>query len=255
MDRLVASEIALPGVEARVVESCDSTNTRLMKEARLRRPVLLAAEVQTAGRGRRGRRWHSRLGDSITFSLACRVERPLRELAGLSLVAGVAVARALRRLGAGGVALKWPNDILAGGAKLGGILVESRVQDGAPVAVVGIGLNYLPDATLARRLRRPVASLKDVLPALPERNFVIRAVAEELLGALRRFERAGVEAVRDEWSALHAHAGQRLKVRLDDGRTVSGIAAGLAEDGALRLQTRGGVRAIRTGHVIAARLA
>jgi biotin-(acetyl-CoA carboxylase) ligase len=129
------------------------------------------------------------------------------------------------------------------------------VQDGAPLAVVGIGLNYLPDAALARRLRRPVASLKGVLPALPERNFVIRAVAEELLGALRRFERAGVEAVRDEWSALHAHAGQRLKVRLDDGRTVSGIAAGLAEDGALRLQTRGGVRAIRTGHVIAARVA
>jgi oligopeptide/dipeptide ABC transporter ATP-binding protein len=89
MDRLDAAAIGVPGVEVRVVERCGSTNDLVLKEAR---PLLVAAEEQTAGRGRRGRRWY---GAGITFSLGRRIERPVRELAALSLVAGVAVARAL----------------------------------------------------------------------------------------------------------------------------------------------------------------
>src|SRR3954470_9326451 len=145
MDALDPSRISLPGVEVRVAARCGSTNSELMREERLRTPVLLAAEVQSAGRGRRGRRWHAAPGRSITFSFARRIARPARELAALSLVAGVAAAGALRALGAGEVRLKWPNDLVAAGAKLGGILVETRGSGPAPLAVIGIGLNYLPD--------------------------------------------------------------------------------------------------------------
>src|SRR5918995_7269139 len=120
MDRLDANAIALPGVEVRVVERCASTNDLAMRSSV---PVLIAAEEQTAGRGRRGRRWHSAPGAGVTFSLGRRIRRPPGELAALSLVAGVAAARALHALGVRPAALKWPNDLVVGGAKLGGILV------------------------------------------------------------------------------------------------------------------------------------
>src|SRR3970040_2214271 len=98
MDKLDAAAIALPGVEVRVVERCISTNTSIFEKP-IEGPILLAAEEQTAGRGQRGRGWHSPRGAGITFSLAVPMQRPARELAALPLVAGVAVARALRALG------------------------------------------------------------------------------------------------------------------------------------------------------------
>lgn len=254
MDRLDPASIALPGVEVRVVERCGSTNSELLSE-NPSRPMLLAAETQTAGRGRRGRRWQSAPGAGITFSLARRVARDQRELAALSLVAGVAAAKALRALGVSQASLKWPNDLLVEGAKLGGILVETKMQGRVPLAVLGIGINYRLDASLARRLRRPIAFFEDLVSHPPSRNRVIRRITEALLEALGAFEADGLEAVREDWLALHAHAGQRVRVRLADGRTISGIAAGLDGDGGLRLRTRSGMRAVRSGRVLSARAA
>ncbi|HWA39581.1 MAG TPA: biotin--[acetyl-CoA-carboxylase] ligase [Burkholderiales bacterium] len=251
MDRLDAAAIAVPGVEVRVLEQCTSTNSLLLDDAS-RAPVLLAAESQTAGRGRRGRRWYGTPGHAIAFSLARAVRRPARELAALSLVAGVAAARALRAMGAP-VRLKWPNDLLCGAGKLGGILVETRSILGEPRgvsrAVVGIGINHRVDPALPSRVRRPLASLAESLAPLPSRNEVIRSIATSLLSALDAFEAEGFDALRGEWLALDAYAGLRLRVRLADGRSLTGIAAGLAEDGGLRLQTRTGVRAVRSGTV------
>lgn len=248
MDALDAAAMAIPGVEVRVVARCTSTNDLLLKVAS-QTPVLLAAEEQTAGRGRRGRRWHSARGAGATFSLACRVRRPARELPALSLVAGVAAARALRALGVGGASLKWPNDLVVHGAKLGGILVETRGSS----AVIGIGINCRRSRGLRARVRRPVAFLEDYA-SLP-RNRVIRDIAAALLEALDAFEARGFDALRADWEALDAHAGQRLRVRLADGRTVSGLASGLAGDGGLKLLTRAGMRAIASGRVVSARAA
>src|SRR5258706_4161921 len=121
MDRLDAAAIVVPGVQVRVLGRCTSTNSVLLKGPRTG-PVLLAAEEQTAGRGRRGRRWHSAGGAGLTFSLACSVRRPLRELAGLLLGARVSVARAPGALRVTRAALDWANDIMVGAADLGGIL-------------------------------------------------------------------------------------------------------------------------------------
>ena len=251
MDRLNAGAIAFPGLEVRVVERCSSTNEVLLKDAP-DRPVLLAAEEQTAGRGRRGRRWHSAPGGGVTLSLACRVRRPLRELAGLSLVAGVAAARALHGLGVARAALKWPNDLVTDGAKLGGILVQTRSGRGSALAVIGIGINCRRDAALELRLRRRLASLDRFLQEV-DRNLVIASIARALLEALQTFESHGLEPLRREWERLDAHAGQRLRVRLAGGRVLTGLASGLAEDGGLRLLTRSGVRSVRSGRVLSSR--
>src|SRR3954471_20248616 len=143
----------LPGLEARWVERCGSTNEVLLAESRP--GVLLVAREQTGGRGRRGRRWYSPAGAGPTFSPSARLER----LAGLPLAAGIATARALRRLGADAVELKWPNDLVVRGAKLGGILVQTR----RGFAVIGVGINVHPDLALARRLERPVAFLSHLI--------------------------------------------------------------------------------------------
>jgi BirA family biotin operon repressor/biotin-[acetyl-CoA-carboxylase] ligase len=249
MDRLEAGAIALPGVEVRVLERCTSTNDLLLAAGKA--DVLLAAEEQTAGRGRRGRRWHAAAGSAVMFSLALLVHRPLRELPGLALVAGVGAARALRALGASRTALKWPNDLVLDGAKLGGILVETRSHARATLAVIGIGINYRRNAALERRLRRPVACLDQYMNV--DRNRVIGCVAATVIEALAQFEAHGLEALRAAWESMDAHAGERLQLRLADGRVLSGVARGLDHDGALRLQTATGLRAVRSARVLRAR--
>jgi BirA family biotin operon repressor/biotin-[acetyl-CoA-carboxylase] ligase len=179
--------------------------------------------------------------------------RPARELPGLALAAGVAAARALRSLGVAPAALKWPNDLEAGGAKLGGILVETRADAGATRAVIGIGINCRRDPALAARLRRPVASLEELVSPLPARNALIAAIARALLESLEAFDARGLEAVRSDWEAMDAHAGRRLRVRLGDGRVLTGVASGLAEDGRLRLATRRGLRVVTSGRVVSSR--
>ncbi len=251
MDQLAAGAIRVPGAEVRVLGRCTSTNTLLLAQD-VGHPVLLAAHEQSAGRGRRGRRWHSPAGAGVLFSLALPLRRPVRELGGLSVVAGLAVVRALRALGAAEAALKWPNDLLVRGAKLGGILVETRAQGAGSVAVVGVGVNHRSVAGLGARLRRRVAALDGLLRPLPARNAIIAALGRELLQALRAFDVGGFEPFRGDWAALDAYAGLRLRVRLADGRVLAGRADGLAADGALQLRTRRGLRMVRNGRVVSA---
>jgi BirA family biotin operon repressor/biotin-[acetyl-CoA-carboxylase] ligase len=248
MERLDAALIDLPEVQVRVLERCASTNSLLLLE-RSSLPALLAAEEQTAGRGRRGRRWYSTAGRDVTFSLARNIRRPVRELASLPLVAGVAAAQALRALGVVQTLLKWPNDLVVHGAKLGGILVETRGER----AVIGIGINCRRADGLEARLRRRIASLDQFI--VPSRNVVIRELARALMAALDRFEQSGFDVVRPQWETMDAHAGQRLRVRLADGRSITGTGGGLAADGALRLLTRKGERVVRSGRIVSARTA
>jgi len=240
------SAVKIPGIEVRRVARCGSTNSVLLAQAPAA-PVLLVAEEQTAGRGRRGRRWLGAPGAGLSFSLARRLRRPLRELAALSLVAGVAAARALRALGVP-AELKWPNDLVAGGGKLGGILVETRAAGHETLAVFGIGINLRGAETLSRRLRRPIASLDQFIGS-SDGDLVLQKISMALMSAIDAFEAEGFEAAKKEWETMHAYAGRRVKVRLANGRSVTGIAAGLDVDGALSLRTRSGIRSIRSGTV------
>jgi len=255
MDRLRKAAIRVPGLEIRIADRCTSTNAVLLA-GKYDHPVLLAAEAQTAGRGRRGRSWRSAPGAGATFSILRRMQCAPRALPGLSLAVGVAAARALRSLGAAEVSLKWPNDLLAGGknagAKLGGVLIETRLHGGQVLAAVGIGINCRPQRGLAKRLRRNVTCLDALVQPALARNRVIAAVAGEVLAALTTYERLGLAGFADEWRALHEYEGRRLRVRLADGRTVSGVAAGLAPSGALRLLARSGARDIADGRIVAA---
>ena len=111
-----------------------------------------------------------------------------------------------------------------------------------------MGINCRRDAALERRLRRPLASLDQFIAV--DRNAVLEHVATSLAATLEVFERHGLEPLRREWQTMDAHAGARLRVRLADGRVVSGVARGLDALGGLRLQTSAGLRAVRSGQVL-----
>jgi BirA family biotin operon repressor/biotin-[acetyl-CoA-carboxylase] ligase len=194
MDPLLKGKIRVPGAEVRVIERCTSTNALLRDEMlseKSSNPVLLAAEIQTAGRGRHGRRWRSARGAGATFSIRRRMRCEQRKLAGLSVAVGLGSARALRALGARGVTVKWPNDLMAGHCKLGGILIETRPSSPGSVVIIGIGINCRAEPRLGASLGRGVAALDRVARRSVSRNAVIGAVAREVLAALASWEKTG----------------------------------------------------------------
>jgi BirA family biotin operon repressor/biotin-[acetyl-CoA-carboxylase] ligase len=257
----ISAGLALEGetLAVEVLASCTSTNSLLLERAHEPGALLLIADEQSAGRGRRGRRWTSERGAALTFSLRWRFAGPAQALRGLSLAVGVALARSLHALGAHEIGLKWPNDLLAtgrnAGAKLGGVLIETRAAGGGVVAIIGVGLNCRAVPGLERRLRRRLAALEELVQPLPRRDALAARLAAGLARDLRRFESGGLAAFSQEWESLHALQGRRLRVSTDHGQVLSGYADGLAADGGLLLRTRDGMRTVYSGSVVAARSA
>ncbi len=214
--------------------------------------AVLVTDEQTAGRGRRGRRWYASPGSALMFSLRWEFAGPVARLRGLSLAAGVGIANALRALGASGVALKWPNDLLAGSAKLGGVLIETRASVGRVAAVIGVGINCRAQPGLDARLGRGVAALEELITPLPSRNLIAAQLVAELARTLRAFDAGGLASFRGAWEAMHAQQGERMRVRTAGGRIVAGVAEGIAADGALLLRNRRGLHAIASGTVMRA---
>lgn len=254
MPATIAAIVAKLGNAARrfdidVLPSCDSTNAVLLARAEAGAPsgTVVIAEEQTAGRGRRGRSWFSSPGDSLTFSLLWRFA-PGTAPAGLSLAVGVAVARALQKVGAGDTALKWPNDILKQGRKLGGILVE--LVPGAPhAAVIGIGINLQLPPGMPDDVRAASAAIDAIDAAAADSNALYAALLGELLATLESFGGGGFAALRAEWLARHAFQDVPVSIASDFGAPVVGICRGVDVDGALLLDVDGRSERILSGEV------
>lgn len=230
---------------------CDSTSSRLLERARQAAPSgsLLVADRQTAGRGRRGRSWLSTAEGSLTFSLLWRFECAVAQLAGLSLAVGVGVAQALAASGVRGVGLKWPNDILLEGGKLGGILIELEAAPLGMLAVIGIGLNLQLPAARAEELLHPPAALAQAMSPLPDRHQLLAQLLIDLADVLDRFAAGGFAALHSDWQAHHVW--QDRHVRLLNGGLVDreGICLGADVDGALLLRTDSGIERCFSGDV------
>jgi BirA family transcriptional regulator, biotin operon repressor / biotin---[acetyl-CoA-carboxylase] ligase len=230
----------------------DSTNSRLLAAA----PPpgghadACLTELQHAGRGRRGRRWIAPFGAGISLSVAWTFADGPRTLPALSLAVGVAVVRAVRRAGAQGLKLKWPNDIWFNDRKIGGVLIELRAEASGPAhVVIGVGINVALPPPARREIEAGgarVAALADACAAAPSRNLVAGAILDELLSMLPVFEREGFAAFRDEWAALDALSGRPARVLLAD-TTISGNARGVDPDGALLLDTGDGMQRFVSG--------
>lgn len=248
-----AAQVRLSALE--VAWSIDSTNSELLRrEAPAQGAVVLLAERQTGGRGRRGRVWASPLAAHLYLSLSRQFGGGLARLGGLSLVAGIATAEALRDLGHTDVGLKWPNDVVVSGAdglrKLGGLLVEGGGEHAGPVrAVIGLGLNVRMPTAAAAAIDQPWCDLASLTPTDLSRNAIAAAVLERLLDALDEFDRDGLAPFLPRYALLDALAGQLVRIE-GPVTNCEGSALGLAGDGALRVRLDdGSERSFHSGEV------
>ncbi len=243
----------LPGFTVEVLPSIDSTNSELMRRARagLMEPVLLATDEQTAGRGRLGKGWHSRAGQSLTFSLALPLAPA--DWSGLSLAVGVSLAESLHP----DVMLKWPNDLWLQRRKLGGILVETATTGDSAVrerlVVIGVGINIArpPDQAVnalassdAAVAAMAPAGLAEVLVGL-NAGEVLARVAPNLVHDVLHFESRGFAAFAPRFAQRDAL--KSLAVRLSDG--TQGTAHGVNAQGALQVHTPAGLQSITSSEV------
>lgn len=233
------------------VTSTGSTNADLLAAIdQLQRPTLLVAASQSAGRGRAGRAWQSAPEASLTFSLAWRFQRPLHQLIGLPLAVGVALAEALAAFSLP-VQLKWPNDILRNGKKVGGVLIETaaprHAQPDLTWVVIGVGLNLQLPPALASEIGQPAAALPELVRV--ERELLLAELLSALADTLLQFEANGFAAFCERWNQLHAYAGQAVALMDQGGVVQHGVAQGVDANGCLLLQTGSGVVSVLAGDV------
>jgi len=213
----------------------DSTNTALLRSAAdgaLDLSVVLA-ETQSDGRGRRGRSWQSPLGGNVYFSLLKRFDAAMGALAGLSIAAGIALARTLRETGVDGVGLKWPNDLVADGRKVAGILVELGGEFLGPCcAVIGIGINVRAPQV---KIDQPITDLAALCGNPPSRNVLVARLIDNLATATDTFARSGFGAFGRDYAEFDALAGKPVRVHTAQD-TRDGVAAGVDARGALRVR-------------------
>jgi BirA family transcriptional regulator, biotin operon repressor / biotin---[acetyl-CoA-carboxylase] ligase len=243
----LAPAVAKRLAKLEVFTELESTNRHLLS---VPPPVgqldVCLAEFQTAGRGRRGRRWSTPLGGGICLSVGWQFAGMPAELAALTLAVGVAVRRALARVAGLEVELKWPNDLVCDERKLGGILLEVAAEGhGGAHVVAGIGLNVaLPPDLLPSLSDWPRGAI-DLATALggepPPRVVLVAALVGELAELFSGYARDGFAAYRAEWRSADYLRGR--SVRVDDAAApTAGFALGIDVDGALLVETAAGER-------------
>ena len=239
-----------------ILPQCGSTNAILLARAEAGAPSgsTVVALEQTSGRGRRGRTWISSIGNSLTFSMLWRFPADTA-IAGLSLAVGVAVARALEKVGADATAapsgspspairLKWPNDLLQDGKKLGGILIE-LVPGNRNAAVIGIGVNLRSSLNLPEELRATATALSRAIDS----NTILASLLKELVDTMDRFARGGFAALRAEWLQRHAFQDAPVRLLSDFAAAREGYCRGVDDDGALLFDGDNGLERILSGEI------
>lgn len=207
------------------------------------------AECQTAGKGRRGRAWVSPYGSSVYLSVPWRFDGGVAAVAGLSLAVGVAVRRAIFQVTGVEVQLKWPNDLLVEGRKLGGILIE-LVGDPSDScrAVVGVGVNVRTPAVCAEQIEQPWANLDAVAPFSVRRNALIAEMIHELQLLLESYGPGSFESYRREWMDADAFTGSTVTLSTPN-QSITGVARGVDATGALLLERDGILEAFSGGEL------
>lgn len=236
-----------------VFDSIDSTNAEALRaiERGQAAPFLVLAERQTAGRGRRGRKWASPFAENIYYSLVLRIEGGMRQLEGLSLVVGLAVMQALRELGISGAGLKWPNDVLVGQKKIAGILLE-LVGDPADVChvVLGVGINV--NMQIADEVDQQWTSMRLESGKVFDRNHLVGELGAMLQAYLCRHQIDGFSAIQAEWEQNHLWQGRAVSL-IAGVNHIEGEVLGIDGQGALRLKVDG-VEKVFSGGELSLRL-
>lgn len=225
----------------------DSTNDALKGEG-FAHNKLVVAEYQSAGRGRRGRRWVSPLASNLYWSLGWKTQLPVQQLGGLSLVVGLSIVRALEQLGIDGAALKWPNDIRYQGRKIGGILVElSGDMVGGLQVIIGVGLNVHMASSAANAIDQDWINVQELKPDIGRHQLLV-AVVRCLEKDLQQFADEGFKVFMKRWEQVDECYNKKVVIVQPDD-SINGFGAGVDDSGAFLLQTGKGIIPIYAGEV------
>ena len=236
--RLETRQLGYPLVLLDHVDSTNDTAKALARRGAAHGTVVVA-ESQGSGRGRLGRSWHSPPGLNLHVSVVIRPSLPIERVSLLTLVAAVALACALEEQGIESE-IRWPNDVMVEGRKLAGVLTElDTMGDGGPVVILGIGINCnAGPGDFPPELADVATSLAQVLGGDVDRAVVLAAVLNSLEPLLDRVAaEGGLPAVLAEWEARWRDLGAQVSAAVPGGEAVRGTAVGLAEDGALLIDT------------------
>jgi BirA family biotin operon repressor/biotin-[acetyl-CoA-carboxylase] ligase len=226
-----------------IFDEIPSTNNYLLEQLQNKNHdvAICLAEMQTAGRGKFNRRWLSPFGNNIYLSLLWHFLNDLPQLSGLSLVIAVAMMRALKKCGIShGISVKWPNDIMWHGRKLGGVLIDLRGEFNFNCdAIIGVGLNlYLPGG-LKKALDFPATDLTEITQCFPERNKLIAYLLEELFDVLTVFQKQGFQPFMQDFAAVDSTLDKPVRITL--GKDIyHGMGRGVDEEGFFLLETETG---------------
>jgi BirA family biotin operon repressor/biotin-[acetyl-CoA-carboxylase] ligase len=245
-----AATQALKSIE--VLWTTDSTNLRLHERWKTTGDAhgqLLLAEFQTSGRGRQNRPWVAPLAGGLCMSLGWRVTTSVQQRLGtLGIAAGIAAMRALRAIQIDSVMLKWPNDLVVGQHKLGGILVESRHCANAIGLVIGLGLNVDLRGFSADVIDQPYTDLFSCTNRRLNRSTLAAGLASALVAVLEEWESDAAVRLIDEWMSFDGTNGKRVRISTADG-TVTGTASGIDREGALLIECAGQLQRFHAGEV------
>ena len=236
-------------IRLRELASCVSTQDELRTLAAAGEPAFTAvrADVQIAGRGRRGRRWEAPAGTALLVSILLRPTRPVHEIPVLSLAGGIAAVECARAFGAD-ARLSWPNDVICEGRKLGGVLAE--LGPGESV-LLGVGMNLSSQAAdLPAADRLTPTSLVLETGSAPTAREALTALLAALRPLAALFDAEGPAAIAARARPLDALSGSAVQLRLASGETIEGTASGIAGDGSLLVDVAGDVRAYASGEVV-----
>lgn len=232
--------------DVRVLEETTSTNDELMQQVRANEPIhrqVVVAYHQSAARGRQGRAWANRLGECLTFSLGWTFTQQQSAMGALALVVALACRRGLAKVGCE-AQIKWPNDLVIGLDKLGGILIETVGNHQQTHTVIGIGINFVLPKDLEHVTSVQAAVSHKVLAA-----DVLNAILDELHTSLPEFERHGFAPFQSAYQEAHRDHGLDVCILRDQVVSHSGVVSGIAANGALILQTDNGEKQIVSGEV------
>jgi len=235
--------------DLKTLELVGSTNTLLgeLAAAGAAHGAVRIAELQVQGRGRRGRAWQSPYGQNLALSLGVRLPVKPDALSGFSLCTGLAVADALHSAGVEGIALKWPNDVLIDGRKIGGILVEIHGSGHETDVIVGIGINFRIPETARRQIEQPLIDLQELGGGF-SRNEIAGRLISSLVDFAEGFSVGGFLPMREAFNRLHCYHDRACVLLMGEER-IAGIVRGVTGSGELELEIDGRLQAFSAGEV------
>jgi BirA family biotin operon repressor/biotin-[acetyl-CoA-carboxylase] ligase len=234
-------------VNLELLNVTDSTNKYLNASANKKpHASVVIANIQTKGKGRRGRSWQASVGESLVMSILWKFDKGASGLSGLSLVVGVAIQRLMKKIGINNSFLKWPNDLLIlegdNYFKLAGVLIELQGDlESRCSAVIGVGLNYDLSNDILKNIDQPATNIKKYLHSDIDLNQLSSMLIKEIINALSEFENNGFLSVKEEWLSYNAFKDKTISFIKSGGEVITGQIVDIENDGALKIMQNNGI--------------